>query len=681
MPHRLRHALSPYLQQHADNPVDWWPWCPEALALAKQQNRPILLSIGYSACHWCHVMAHESFENDATAAQMNRDFVNIKVDREEHPDLDRLYQTAHQLLSGRPGGWPLTVFLDPQNLIPFFVGTYFPPRARHGLPAFGGLLARIIEAFRADRPALEAQGQVLRERLIALFSGSPGGEGELNHLSCRQAARQQLAASFDDTHGGFGQAPKFPHTTQLEWLLDEWNRPGQAVDRQALDWVLLTLTRMTQGGIFDHLGGGFYRYSVDERWEIPHFEKMLYDNGPLLGLTADAWTISRDPHFRDVATATAWWMIREMQLPTGGFCSSLDADSEGHEGRFYVWDGSEIQQVLGEDYPLFAEAYGLDRRPNFEGLWHLRLQLEAGCLAKAFGLDEDLVVSRLASARQRLFDIREQRIRPGRDDKVLTAWNALAIRGLARAARCLDNPVFGQAAERALDFIRQHLWREGRLAVLWRDGQSAGQGYLDDYALLLEAVLEMLSWRWNSADLQFAEALAAALLEHFEDTRHGGFFFTADDHATPILRTQSFSDDSLPAGNGVAASALLRLGLLLGESRYRDAAERTLRAGSGQMARFPYSHAKLLSALGDFLTPPDLVILRGEPAAMAVWQRTLPPLRHRLVWAIPSDITDLPVTIAPPAPAQGVCATLCREHRCLPPIEDLAILRSLLEPA
>jgi len=368
---RLADATSPYLQQHARNPVDWWPWCGEALELARGQNRPILLSIGYSACHWCHVMAHESFEDPETAEVMNRLFVNIKVDREERPDLDKIYQTAHQLLTQRPGGWPLTLFLTPDDQRPFFAGTYFPNEARHGLPAFSDLLQRIEAAYRQKGDAIRQQNRSLMDALCEL---TPSGSEAIPDGAPLDQARHQLAGSFDASHGGFGQAPKFPHPTDLELLLRRYaaTKAVGSPDRAALHMVVFTLERMIRGGLNDQLGGGFCRYSVDSEWMIPHFEKMLYDNGPLLAFCCDAWQITADPLFRDAAVATADWVVREMQSPEGGYYSSLDADSEGEEGKFYVWDRREVEALLtAEEYPPFAAVYGLDRAPNFEGKWHL----------------------------------------------------------------------------------------------------------------------------------------------------------------------------------------------------------------------------------------------------------------------------------------------------------------------
>ena len=576
---RLATETSPYLLQHAANPVAWQPWGEAALAQARTEDKPILLSIGYSACHWCHVMAHESFEDEATAAVMNRLFVNIKVDREERPDLDQIYQSAHQLLTGRAGGWPLTLFLTPAGT-PFTGGTYFPKEARYGLPGFIGLCEQIGEIWRTRRHDIEAQN---RELLGALTRTPPAASSAALDGRPLVALRALLLGSLDRDDGGFGGAPKFPHPTDLAFLLRRENDP------QAHEAALFTLRRMAEGGIHDQLGGGFCRYSVDERWEIPHFEKMLYDNGPLLGLYADAFALTGDPYFKEVAEGIAGWLLREMASPQGGFFSSLDADSEGEEGRFYVWDRAEVERLLGPANSALAKRrWGLDDPPNFEGRhWHLKI-------AAPLAPGEE---TRIEAARATLFADRAQRVRPGCDDKVLTAWNALTIEGLARAARILGRDDWLAAARRALDFLRAHHWRDGRLLATSRHGRAQLPAYLDDYAFLLAALLELLQADYRADDLAFARELADSLLRHFADDANGGFFFTSHDHETLIQRPKTCHDNALPAGNGVAAFALQRLGHLLGEARYLEAARRTLEGFQPQLERQPGGCATLAMAL------------------------------------------------------------------------------------
>ncbi|NWG30119.1 MAG: thioredoxin domain-containing protein [Rhodocyclaceae bacterium] len=575
---RLASETSPYLLQHADNPVDWLPWGDEALALARAEDKPILLSIGYSACHWCHVMAHESFEDEAVAAVMNRLFINVKVDREERPDLDQIYQSAHQMLTGRPGGWPLTLFLTPEGT-PFYGGTYFPKEARYGLPGFVELCERISEIWRTRRPDIEAQNRELR---AAMNREVPPPAIELDARPIMRL-RAILLGSFDREHGGFGGAPKFPHPTDLAFLLHRTNDP------EAQEVALFTLRRMAMGGIHDQLGGGFFRYSVDARWEIPHFEKMLYDNAQLLGLYADAFTLSGDAFFRRVAEGIVGWLTREMTSPEGAFYSSLDADAEGEEGRFYVWDRAEFARLLTpQESALAIRHWGLDQRPNFENRsWHLKI-------AAPLTPGEKTLIE---SARAKLFAAREKRVRPGCDDKILTSWNALTIAALSRAARRLDRPDWLTAARRALDFLKTHHWRNGRLLATSRAGQAHLPAYLDDHAFLLAALLELDEADPRDEDLDFAQQLADALLARFEDRKNGGFFFTAHDHESLIQRPKPPHDNALPAGNGVAALALRRLGECRAEIRYLGAARRALQAFADPLARQPSGCATLVMAL------------------------------------------------------------------------------------
>ena len=668
-PNRLAASTSPYLLQHADNPVDWWPWCQEALDLARRLDRPILLSIGYSACHWCHVMAHESFEDPATAELMNGLFVNIKVDREERPDLDKIYQTAHQFLVQRAGGWPLTLFLGPDDLTPFFAGTYFPRERRFGMPAFAEVLQSVERAYR-DQPDLIAQQN---GNLIAALSAlDPETSDVLPDPALIQGAVMQLAASFDAEHGGFGRAPKFPHATSLELLLRRYAATvGQGrPDTRALQMASFTLERMIRGGLTDQVGGGICRYSVDDHWMIPHFEKMLYDNGPLLALCCDAYRATSDPLFARAAGATADWVMREMQSPEGGYYSTLDADSEGHEGLFYVWDRAEVESLLeAPEFAAMAAVHGLDRPANFEGRWHLhgyRTQDEA---ARLLGWTAELVEARLTSARAKLFAARERRVRPGRDEKVLTAWNGLMIKGMARAARVLECPDCLDSAERALGFVRDRLWHQGRLFATYKDGRAHLNAYLDDHANLLDAILELLQTRWSTVDLRFAIALAEVLLGQFEDAGQGGFWFTSHDHEQLIHRPKPLADESTPAGNGVAAHALQRLGHLIGETRYLDAASRTLRLASSAIERVPYGHASLLFALEELETPPEILVIRAEGARLRSLQREAQTgyHPHRMVLAIPASATDLPGTLAAMTAGAGARIYRCQGTYCEAP--------------
>jgi len=685
MPNRLAQETSPYLQQHADNPVDWYPWGEEAFAAAREQGRPVLLSIGYSACHWCHVMAHESFEDPDVAAEMNRHFVNVKVDREERPDLDHIYQAAHHLLARRSGGWPLTLVLTPEGT-PFFAGTYFPKTARYGMPGFKDLLTRIAEVYRTQRDEIGQQNQAL---LSALQQATPqtAEANALQRTPVEQAVRQ-LAQIFDDVNGGLGQAPKFPHPHELAYCLRRHALEGGEL---ALTIARLTLTRMAEGGIYDQVGGGFCRYSVDARWHIPHFEKMLYDNGPLLAAYADAWQVTRDPLFERVARETAAWTMREMQSPEGGYYSSLDADSEHEEGKFYVWTPDAVRALLSlDEYRIAAAHYGLDGPANFEGQhWHLRVAKPLPAVAKQLDMPLDTCERLLESARERLYAAREQRVRPGRDEKVLTSWNALMIRGMARAARVWDDRAWLQSARAAVDFIRSTLWQgperggRARLLATHKDGKAHLNAYLDDHAFLLDALLELMQADFDARDLEFARALADILLEQFEDAEHGGFYFVSHDHERLIHRAKTAADNATPSGNGIAALALQRLGHLVGEPRYLQAAERTLRLFYPLMQQNPSAHVTLLTALEEHLAPPTLVILRGKGEALKAWHGSV-SAKYRpgtLVFSVPAGVAGLPSALDKKPSGAGVQAWVCEGARCLPPLQGLSELAAALDDA
>ena len=659
MPNRLATETSPYLQQHAANPVDWYPWGEEALERARTEDRPILLSVGYSACHWCHVMAHESFEDPEVAAVMNRLFVNVKVDREERPDIDQIYQSAHQMLAQRAGGWPLTMFLSPQG-VPFFGGTYFPRSARYGMPAFPELCERIAAIWREKRAEIEAQNAEVVDALARSVARRPGRRDEFS-AEVIGAMLDNLRASFDAQHGGFGAAPKFPHPTDLELCL----RKGE------LDIARVTLARMCEGGIYDQLGGGFCRYSTDAHWTIPHFEKMLYDNGPLLGLLADAWVLTRDQTFERCAAETAGWIMREMQSPEGGYYSSLDADSEHEEGKFYVWSREEAASLLTPaQYAVAAAHYGLDQPPNFENKhWHLRVNGPIG--------DENL----LREARRKLFEAREKRARPGRDEKILVSWNALAIRGMAHAGRVLGRREWVASARRALEFIRATMWRQGRLLATWKDGRAHLKAYLDDYAFLLVAVIELLQERFETEDLGFACSLADVLLEQFEDEEAGGFFFTAKDHERLVHRPKPPHDNATPSGNALAAWALGRLAAITGEERYARAAERTLELFYPQMRDYPAGFAATAIALAEALQPPRTLILRGQAEALPGWQAELARefLPDLTVLALPDGLPGIGALLDKPPGPEPVNAWLCQGVTCHAPMSDLVHLKKTLK--
>ena len=678
MPNRLAGETSPYLLQHAGNPVDWYPWGDQALARARREDKPILLSIGYSACHWCHVMAHESFEDERVAALMNDLFVNIKVDREERPDLDQIYQTAHAMLTQRSGGWPLTMFLTPDQA-PFFGGTYFPKASRYGLAGFADLLPRIAAAYREQGAAIAEQNARLKAALALTNPAAQDARAALP-VDAPKLAFAALARSFDAVYGGFGGAPKFPHPFELEFCLRDYASRG---DQSALEIVTVTLARMAEGGIYDQLGGGFCRYSVDAEWTIPHFEKMLYDNAALLAVYADAWRATGDAAFARAARGIVGWTLRDMRAPDGAFYSSLDADSEHEEGKFYVWTPDAVEALLAADeWAVARRHWGLDRPPNFEhAAWHLRASVPLADVAHELGIPLEAAEARLELAHAKLFVAREQRVHPGRDDKVLTSWNALMIGALARAARVFDEADWLAAAQRCADFLRGALWRDGRLLATYKDGRAHLNAYLDDHAYLLAALLELLQTSFRTQDLSWAIEIADALLQRFEDAKSGGFFFTSHDHEALIHRPKPAHDNATPAGNGIAAQALLTLGHLLGEPRYLDAAERTLRAFAGELGERPSSVSSLLIALEEWTSPATSVLLRGDAVTCASWQRLLErAYRPRVRTLDLSRAGELAGALARPhRDGEGAAtAWVCTGASCLPPIHALDALERAL---
>jgi uncharacterized protein YyaL (SSP411 family) len=627
-------------------------------------------------------MAHESFEDDDVARVLNERFINIKVDREERPDVDRIYQIAQQMLTQRSGGWPLTMFLTHDDHRPFFGGTYFPKEARHGLPAFTDILRRVSEYYRLHEAELRQQNDALMSAFDELNPPPAPGDTQLTDAPIK-ASRELLGRTFDGQYGGFGRAPKFPNPKTIERLLRDWHTTsGQPQpDLQALYMATLTLRRMGEGGINDQLGGGFSRYSVDEYWMIPHFEKMLYDNGALLAVYAEAAVATGDRFYADIAARTANWAIREMQSPEGGYYSSFDADSEGHEGKFYVWNRDAVREALSEaEYTVFAARYGLDRTANFEGHWQLHIFQPIDEIARNNQLTSDDVEFLLESARTKLLAIRARRIWPGRDDKILTSWNALLIRGMAIASRALGRDDLAESATAALRFIHSKLWSNGKLLATYKDGRAHLNAYLDDYVFLVDAILELQQTRFNSAELKFASELLEVVLQHFVDAVAGGFYFTSDDHESLIYRSKSFADDATPAGNGIAAFVFQRMGHLLAEPRYLQAAEHTLRAAWPSLEKFPHAHTTLSIALDELLHPPETLILRGPRAEITNWARELHKLYapRRMVLAVPADAQDLPAALEEKASRGSAVAYVCHGSTCSAPIDSLGGLVSRL---
>ena len=611
-PNRLGSETSPYLLQHAYNPVDWYPWGEEAIARAKELDRPIFLSIGYSACHWCHVMEHESFENDGIAKFMNEHYVCIKVDREERPDLDQIYMNSVTLLTGR-GGWPMSVFMTP-DLKPFYGGTYWPPQARMGMPGFAQVLEGVYNAWLGKRSELNNQAEELTDA-IAQVSGINAEATGLNCEVLLTRAQTELLQAADTTNGGFGGAPKFPHPMSIRLLLRCWKRTGNS---DALSTVTHTLNRMAAGGIYDHLGGGFARYSTDARWLAPHFEKMLYDNALLVPSYLEAFQATKNDNYARVARETLDYVLREMTQPEGGFYATQDADSEGEEGKFFVWSEDEILDVLGtEEGRIFSYCYDVSPRGNWEGKNILNRPKPHDEAARILNIDAAKLSQVLANCRARLLDVRSERIWPGRDDKVLTSWNGMMISAMSQGAMILNDPKYAQAASQAADFIL-HQMRDldGRLLHAYKDGRARFNGYLDDYVCLIDGLIDLFQATGDADRLTSALELTERVITQFEDASAGGFFYTSSDHEKLITRAKDSQDNATPSGNGMAAYAMLRLGRLCARTDLEEKAVATLEVLSGQMAKHALASSQSLLA-ADFLTGPawELVLVEGKDSA------------------------------------------------------------------
>ena len=607
---RLIHATSPYLLQHAHNPVDWYEWGEEAFARARAEDKPVLLSVGYAACHWCHVMAHESFEDEATAQVMNDNFINIKVDREERPDIDSIYMTAVQAMTGG-GGWPMTMFLTSEG-VPFYGGTYFPPTPRYQMPAFTQVLFSVADAYRNRRDELLSAGSELVEQMRQA-STAKLLEGQIGPQVFDEAYAV-LHGQFEPTYGGFGGAPKFPQPMTYEFLL----RYAQRTDTP-LAWQMLhkSLHAMAEGGMYDQLGGGFHRYSVDERWLVPHFEKMLYDNALLARVYTEMFQATGEPFYRRIAEETLDYIVREMRHPDGGFYSTQDADSEGEEGKFFVWTPAELREILRGDALLFGQVYDVTERGNFEGKNILHLLRQPAEVARVTGMPLERIEAALARGRQLLFGARERRIKPGRDEKVLTAWNGMALRAFAHAARALGRDDYRVVAEQNAEFLLRELrTADGRLLRAWKDGRAGTvPGFLDDYALLADGLLALYEATFEPRWLHASRALADEMLARFWDDTIGGFYDTADDHEALVVRPRDTGDNATPSGNSTAAEVLLRLAIIFDQPIYRARADAILGSLATFLARYPTGFGRYLAAAEFALAAPHEIALVGTPAA------------------------------------------------------------------
>ncbi len=628
---RLSQESSPYLLQHQHNPVDWYPWGEEAISRARAEDRPIFLSIGYSACHWCHVMEHESFENAEIASLLNQQFVCIKVDREERPDLDQIYMQAVQLITGR-GGWPLSVFLTPE-LQPFYGGTYWPPAPRMGMPGFDEVLRAVADAWanrreQAVQQAVQLTAAVSDRRLVGAEE-SQRSPHWLPSAELFARFRARLASAFDSVHGGFGGAPKFPRPLELQMLLRTWHRDR---DPQSLQMVTVTLDQMAAGGMYDHLGGGFARYSVDAQWLVPHFEKMLYDNALLADAYLDGYLATGQLRYRQVATETLDYVLRDMTDPAGGFHSTEDADSEGEEGKFYVWSVAEVMEALGRlAGGRFCHVYGVTPEGNFEGQNILHLRSSIAETAADWNLDPDELRADLAASRATLLRVRTARVRPGKDDKILVSWNGMMIHSLAGAAGALQRSDYLAAAQRAATFVLTQLrGDDGRLWHCWRHGQAKLPAYLDDYAQLINALVTLYETDFDEKWLDEAMALSGIVTAQFSDPQQGGFFFTADDHEKLPARMKDWIDASVPSSNAMAATALIRLGKLTGHSELLEAARHTLQAAEAYLQEIPEALSQMLIA-ADLLRGPTPEIALVSPTYDATSQQLLSALRGNYV--------------------------------------------------
>lgn len=679
----LINETSPYLLQHAHNPVDWYPWGAEALDKARAEDKPILLSIGYSACHWCHVMEHESFENEEIAALMNEHFVNIKVDREERPDLDHIYMNAVQMMTGH-GGWPMTVFLTPEG-VPFFGGTYFPPEDRYQMPGFRRVLISMAESYRARPDDIAQTAQAMRQELAR--AGVPTGSSEVITKSILDSAYTSIVRNYDKRNGGFGGSPKFPPAMSLEFFLRTHHRTR---DTASLAMVEETCRKMAEGGLYDHLGGGFHRYSTDARWLVPHFEKMLYDNALLSRLYLHLHQATHDHFARRIAEETLDYVLREMTDAGGGFYSTQDADSEGHEGKFFVWSADEVTSALGTtEAAMFSAYYNVTPAGNFEGSNILHVNRPLADVATEFSVSVEELNKVLSRGRKLLFEIRELRVKPGRDEKVLTGWNGLMMVSFAEAAIILGREDYLGAAVRNADFLLANLQKDGLLLRTWKDGAAKLNGYLEDYSCLIDALVTLFEVTGNLRWLKEAITLADKMVEEFWDDQDGGFFFTGKSHETLIVRFKDYLDNATPSGNSVAADVFFRLSHLLGNETYARKAVTILRLTSASMARYPSAFGRALGAMDFYLSTPKEIAVIGEPESpdtlallQTIWGNYLP---NKIV-AVANEPADEPSDLVPllrdrTQISGKAAAYVCENYTCQSPVTDPAALLSQLTPS
>ena len=674
MPNHLINETSPYLLQHADNPVDWFPWGEEAFEKARNENKPVLLSIGYSACHWCHVMAHESFEDEDIAKLMNDLFVNIKVDREERPDLDQIYMNAVQMMTHH-GGWPMTVFLTP-DAVPFYGGTYFPPQDRYNMPGFPRVLISVAEAYRDKQDDIKETGASLVNELRRL-SATSGSDHPLE-VELLDGAYTGIIRNYDSVNGGFGGAPKFPPAMTLEFLLRTHARTG---NRETLEIVGYTCQKMAEGGIYDQLGGGFHRYSTDSKWLVPHFEKMLYDNALLSRLYLHYFQVSQSPLARETVEGTLDYVLREMTDPSGGFYSTQDADSEGHEGKFFVWDITEIRGALGPtDTPLFNAYYNITESGNFEGKNIPNVTRSIEDVAAQLEVSVSELQASLKESRRKLFELREKRIKPDRDEKVLTAWNGLMMSSFAEAGVVLNRPDYTEAAKRNAEFVLTNLRRDGVLLRTWKDGVAKFNAYLEDYAFLAEGLVTLYETTGEFRWLEQARALTDRMIDEFWDAENRGFYFTGKSHENLIVRSKDYYDNATPSGNSVAAIVLLRLAILTGEEKYRNLATEVLQEIGDAARRYPSAFGYALSAADFLLSTPKEVAIVGkdqadiDPLLRETWRRYIP----NKVVAPGFGGEEIPLLENRPMQNERPTAYVCVHYACQQPVNEVGDLAAQL---
>jgi uncharacterized protein YyaL (SSP411 family) len=663
---RLKNEKSEYLLQHADNPVDWYPWSKEAFDTAEKENKPIMLSIGYSACHWCHVMAHESFEDDGTAELMNANFINIKLDKEERPDLDKIYQMSQTIITGKTGGWPLTVFMTPEKF-PFFAGTYFPDTERHGLPGFKDILLRVMDFYKNQRDDISKQNIQIKN-IFETLNKTKETKNIINE-DLLDKVKSELISSIDKVHGGFGSAPKFPHVNNLDFLI----KTTEKDDKETLELIELTLTRMTCAGIYDHLKGGFFRYSVDELWMIPHFEKMLYDNGPMIDILCNAYKITQNSLYLDKINQTCQWVIEEMQHEQGGFYSTIDADSEHVEGKFYVWTDKELRDILNTDeLKLFKEIFVVYDKPNFEGKYHLHVtKTNQECYINN-KKSADLICAKL-------LDVRNGRIRPATDKKILVSWNSLLMLGLINAYKVTGDNNYYDSAKKCFDFIKNNMWVNNKLYACYHD-KPCFNAYLDDYAFLSKACIEFLKIDWNEKDFSFLESLTDTLLDSFQDKENGGFYYTSDTHEELIYRPKSYMDESLPSGNSIATEVLSELYELTGNNKYIKAVDKSISSAADSINRSKFSHCSLYLAVPNIKISKKLIIIRCELEKIDEYRKNIYALNimNDNIYFIANNENVTIKGIKDKINQGRFTAYVCQNNTCSEPIKDYESLHAII---